>query len=79
MKSRTFVDQIDAEMAAKDFIDSIQTDRSSVFDRVDQHLDGRLTLLWRGFTLIGQATIVRDDGNRSILTCIDLRENLTHD
>ncbi len=82
MKSEVFIDQIDAEHAAADFLDEISPPRQpralQSLDLCMPHgpVDGRIYLLW-GYAnkLIGQAIIVRDDMNRSVLTCVDLREN----
>ena len=82
MKSQIFQDEIDACSAGQEFILSmIPKDRHYT---VCHHgisyraliVDGGVICLWSGTTMLAQASVFRDDANNSVLTCVDLRENL---
>ncbi len=82
MKSRIFQDQWEADIAAHEWLKSIAPkDRPHEIERFDVHLfhghivDGLLGCLWVGGILIAQVSVVRNDANWSVLTCVDLREN----
>lgn len=80
MVNKTFLDQIEADAAAMDFIGRVAAD-CKVPEVVEYSLmhgtcpvDGRLYVLMNGFRIVAQATIIRDVGNNSILNCFDLRD-----
>ncbi len=74
-----FRDQIEAdEAASKLLLECIPQDRHYSIEYYDLEqrglsVDGRVTCLWSGMTLMAQTIVVRDDANNSVLTCIDLR------
>jgi hypothetical protein len=69
---QTFLDQIDADFAAIKWLNS----RPGV-NRVERHnhSSGRTCSAWAGTTLLATTVVVRDELNRSILVCHDLRED----
>ncbi len=83
MKPQTFIDQSEAEDAADKFIMSkLDLEQKPFYDisqhslglNSQMHVDGRLTTLWFHRNIIAQTVVVRDDFNRSVLTCVDFTE-----
>ncbi len=74
-----FRDQIEADEAARKFLlECIPQDRHYSIEYYDLEqrglsVDGRVTCLWSGMTLMAQTVVMRDDANNSVLTCVDLR------
>lgn len=88
MKSKVilFQDEIDAQIAATAFMDSVKPKHwpSSIetigFVREGgMRIDGGLQMMWSCNNPIAQTSIIRNDANWSILTCVHYRESMEED
>ncbi len=78
---QTFIDEIDAQRAAEDFLFNLVPENRphelevvGLVNHAGMRIDGSVSCLWIGGKLIAQAVIVRNDGNYSVLTCSDFAE-----